>query len=409
MEEFQQLILKIDEENTPQALSGKTCVYLPSSHADIVLKATGSEVAKKRLAKIRQAQQVVEKLQIRCLVIPETVQCGEFLIAKRLPIPSDFHQSMALYHSEPELFDEAVREAIQFFRECDLPFLIARNPHPFNFPEIGNYVKYDNIPLYITTESDGRRVGKIGLIDVERLTDQPSNQALEVLARIFPYHLSVIIEEASQLGIAFDRDSLEKAKQKGELFLQFSYINPYNQYGSQSGLDLETMRFPAQNIENQVIERGKRHLQRFIQKTFPGNHSALFEQSLEEAANTIFAGVLEAVNQSMKMANVNKVKLFKEGGDSEYPFIPMTTSVIKCREGLNDKLSMVVWQLQASQGEFMVNLSLFEKFPIQWTDLVLKHLVKEGVLLGSKGTQYRNRSKGGLHTAFWIHFDVYAE
>ena len=90
-------------------------------------------------------------------------------------------------------------------------------------------VRYDNLPLFITIEK-GRRVGKIGLIDLEHikeLVQDPDNDFYQIqqfsrfkdLVRIFPYHLDLIKAEAEKIGLLEgDGWDLTGAAKRGENF-----------------------------------------------------------------------------------------------------------------------------------------------------------------------------------------------
>ena len=93
-----------------------------------------------------------------------------------------------------------------------------------NIAGVGDFVRYDNLPMYIV-EEDGRRVGKIGLIDLEHMQEGPSSQGLETLVRIFPFHLDVIINEAKKLRMKVDEVSLEASAEKGRKYLQVGFID----------------------------------------------------------------------------------------------------------------------------------------------------------------------------------------
>ena len=77
---------------------------------------------------------------------------------------------------------------------CDL---VSHHNIPLGMIEgVGDFVRYDNLPLYVITKN-GKKEGRIGLIDLEHFKNKPNEKGLETLARIFPYHLEIIKEEAS--------------------------------------------------------------------------------------------------------------------------------------------------------------------------------------------------------------------
>ena len=185
-----------DSDLIPQAPEGKTRVYLPKAMPEVVLKKSGREKAIERFHQMQEVRSILEAQRSSHLIIPKANLCQEFLVEERLPINADDFHNMGLYLSHPELFDEAVREMVRLFSKIYLSDLLG-GKHDFlgRIEGVGEGVRYDNLPLFIE-EENGKRVGKIGLIDLESLNNEPSYRGLATLARIFLHDLSIIKEEA---------------------------------------------------------------------------------------------------------------------------------------------------------------------------------------------------------------------
>lgn len=158
------------------------------------------------------------------LTIPKGVCCNNFLIESRLPIQTNKFFNMDLYINHRELFDSAVREMVRMFSQVVLLDLISEDSIDPMTQIVGDTVRYDNLPLYI---EQGK--GKIGLIDLEQLYvfggGTSHNRRMANLARIFPYHASLIIEEAQKLELNIDLEWIRQEVEKGTRFLDWAYNN----------------------------------------------------------------------------------------------------------------------------------------------------------------------------------------
>lgn len=211
----------------PEARGGKTHVYLPSSHPEIILKASG-EGSKDRLNKMLDVRQALKDLECPHLIIPKAISCNGFLIEDRLPITIDSFHNMHCYTSAPELFDAAVQEMVRLSSKYHLTDLVNSQKNPLShITDVDDFVRYDNIPLYLITEN-GKTQGVVGLIDLEHINDSVSGEALPSLVRIFPLHYQVIKDEAARLGMTFDENELNAAQAKGNKYLQVGYLDHSN-------------------------------------------------------------------------------------------------------------------------------------------------------------------------------------
>lgn len=214
----------------PRASEGATKVYLPDKMPKIVLKLAGEE-AQNRLGQMKHIRQFLNSHDCTHLAIPEASIKGEFLIERRLPINTGLYHNIELYLTYPESFNDAIREMTRLYSEHYIGDILVPQFSPFALlsGEEGYDIRFDNMPLFIEEGKGGNLVGKIGLIDLERLEDHPRVNGLEELARMFPLHLDVIQDEANKLNLRFDNDALINASEMGRRYLNagFSEFNEW--------------------------------------------------------------------------------------------------------------------------------------------------------------------------------------
>lgn len=219
----------------PRAPAGDTPVYLPKEMPEVVLKKSGREEAIKRFHQMQNARSTLDSQNSSHLIIPKANLCKDFIVEERLPINIDSYHNMHLYISQPQLFDEAVRELTRLFSKGYLGDLVGPQDTPLGHIEgVKDFVRYDNLPLYII-EEDGKKQGKIGLIDLEHFSNGPSSQGLATLVRIFPYHLDVIKEEAHMLKMLVDDIALAAYAEKGKQYLKIGFIDHHEWLKDRSG------------------------------------------------------------------------------------------------------------------------------------------------------------------------------
>jgi hypothetical protein len=232
---YSQLCREKSFDTMPKAKDGKTPVYLPEEIPEVVFKESGRSKAIKRFHKMQSVRAILRSQGSSHLVIPKVRLFGNFLIEERLSIDScrklnypnerywkDFilrhltqplwASNVALYMSKLHLFDHAVREMVRLFSKAYLGDLI--NSRDFQekkylFLNTNIAVRYDNLPLYIVKQN-GKKVGKIGLIDLERIRMKPEVLGLADLARIFFCHAKIIEEEATKLKMNQNNRDLTK-------------------------------------------------------------------------------------------------------------------------------------------------------------------------------------------------------
>lgn len=223
-DEYRQLIRQT--EDMDKAEGGNTQVSLPRSRPDIVLKKSGRENAIKRFEQMEQVRGVLSKQKSSHLTVPQGAVVDDFVIEGKLPIQADRFYNMGLYIQNPTLFDEAVRELARMFSELVLTDIVSPQYHPSS-NIVGDVVRHDNLPLYIE-EKDGVKKGKIGFVDLEHIANRKkfdrSSRGYIDLARIFPFQLSILLEEAKKNGLPIDENAMNKAAEKGGKYLHEAYV-----------------------------------------------------------------------------------------------------------------------------------------------------------------------------------------
>lgn len=222
--------------STQQASDGEATVYL---YLDLVLKLLTKDSAEKlsvpletpipELAAIRcsrsmDAQQVLTRQRARHLVIPGAIAMGDYIVEKRVPVKtgmSRLHQlchNYQIYVENSGLFNEPVREWTRFACERYISGLLS-NPGGGRFDPISNIgvkssgfqtVRFDNF-AYSIVKCNGKREIRVFFVDIERvMTSEQYEQknlknyvecAFNTLARIFPYHIDIIIDEMKRHGL----------------------------------------------------------------------------------------------------------------------------------------------------------------------------------------------------------------
>jgi hypothetical protein len=243
---YRQEVLRIHETNEPRApLPGLAPVYLPQVMPDVILKKCGRRKAVDRFHQMQVMRSILQSQHCTHLVVPEANLCEEYLIEKRLPINPNLYHNMALYLSQPRSFDQAVRELTRVFSKAtinDLIFTHNKGKHFLSYLDCNTgTIRFDNLPLYIV-EENGKQVGKIGLIDLDKFTEESNPENLHILAQIFPYHLDTIKEEARKLRMEFVDSELDGKAEDGKRYFQLAYVD-YFQWQHQKGISASSPLF----------------------------------------------------------------------------------------------------------------------------------------------------------------------
>ena len=316
-----------NSQTMPQAEGGKTRVYLPAEMSEVVLKRSGRKDAIKRFHQMQDVRAILNSQKASHLIIPKANLCGEFLLEERLPINVDSYHNMGAYLSGPELFDDAVREMTRLFSKIYLSDLVNEQCIPLGHIEgIGDFVRYDNLPLYIE-EVNGERKGQIGLVDLEHNQASPSRNGLKTLVRIFPLHLDLIKEEASKLGMAVNNEELEISAEKGRQYLQVGYsshLEWLQEKGSLSEVatqifDIDSKRQAELNeiVEKELIKLNQGINDYFVKQGFLGAppDKNFLTGSLENVAKELAAAICPMIigNTKAVIAKKQQEKLEKIG------------------------------------------------------------------------------------------------
>jgi len=216
----------IQGEKMLQAQEGKTKVYLPQELPEVVLKYSRRKEAVARFHQMQKLRSILRLQDSHCLIIPRANLCGEFIVEQKLPVNTNSYYNMDIYLSHLQLFDEPVREFTRVFSKIYMGDLVASHPQLLlgRIPGVNNYVRSDNFPLYIE-DVKGKKEARIGLIDLECMENESKLKGLKILARVFPYHLNLIKDEARRIDMQFDENALNNATEKGKKYLQVGYIN----------------------------------------------------------------------------------------------------------------------------------------------------------------------------------------
>lgn len=218
-----------DADLIPRAKDGNTPVYLPQEMPKVILKKSGRDNAILRFQQMQHVRSIVSSQKSSHLTIPRANLFEKFLVEERLPIQSNCIHNMELYTAQPELFDEAVREMTRLFSVMSIGDLVIKGTNYLGkIAGVKDYVRYDNLPFYII-EKNGKKEGMLGLIDLEQSYDGPSPEGIVNLARIFPYHVDVIKNEAKRLNMKVDEAAIELAAMKGKKSLDFVF-NDHHQW-----------------------------------------------------------------------------------------------------------------------------------------------------------------------------------
>lgn len=203
-----------------KAEHGVSSVFYPKEAPSLVVK----DYSNCNLHHIERAELTEEVREIinnlgfqNSLVVPKNKHLfSACYVEERLPISSDMLVNMGNYINHQKAFDQAVSGLVELFAKGRL-FDIIRLSSSWD-KVLG--IQYENIPLYLDQAG-----GKVGLIDLECFAFEPKVDGILDLIMLFPFHAEAIAKQAKAKNIELKQESIENAKQKGEAYLQFHYIN----------------------------------------------------------------------------------------------------------------------------------------------------------------------------------------
>jgi hypothetical protein len=399
-------------QGIPRSSTGKTAVYFPIEMPKIILKKSGRKDAVERFHQAQDVRTILKSQNSFCLIIPNSRPCGEFLIEDRLPINVDSYHNIRVYSEEPRLFDNAVREMTRLFSQRFLTDLITFGKSPLGHMKgCGGYIRYDNLPLYIT-EENGKREGKIGLIDLEHMqkisdcTDLNKFhlEALKTLVKIFPLHLEIIQQEAVECNIEVENEILETVCESGKKYLDLAYSSYANWLTERSFLNKDSFEI-TQIRQEELASVVKKELLKLNQ-----GDNDLFERANCDgiASKNFFTGDVEIKSKefSTEIARliIEEISDFIKGSQEKWPCdVTSISDVISLRslqvrrEKIHDEKVSDYIYLQREKGE-IENLSPVLYFGNQFEEnliaeqlvyVVMKELIKGGELFHFDPGYYR--------------------
>lgn len=383
-----------------RAEGGVTHVFIPRSHPAIVLKKSGEKEAIKRFEQMEQVRSVLSGQKSSHLTVPQGAVLQEFMIEEKLPIQADRFHNMGLYIKDPCLFDEAIRELARMFSKLVLGDLVSPQNHPSS-NIVGDVVRWDNLPLYIE-EKEGVKIGKIGFVDLEHIskaTEESSARSYETLARIFPYHLPLLLEESKKLGLQVNEEAMKKQAARGEKYLNISFVThaiwmKVNAAPSVENLALNPVQLSkiAGRIEKELlmISRGrlpildkKYHCGDFCEVS-PGFKEKIGDHS-QEAARNLTAVLLSSLSKEVSQ------EILKLSKDPSRPEMSLRSLCLRRKE-----LYLDVANCLESDYSFGTNS---REAADQLLFALFEELAEEGILFS-----FDHGFNTGGHEQCWIRF-----
>ncbi len=395
-----------------RAEGGTTWVYLPEGGmSGVVLKLSYRKTAITRFHQMQEVRSILRKFNTSDLIIPKAFLCREFLVEERLPINVNDYHNMEIYLKNIPLFNNAVRELTKLFSKGYLDDLIGSNPWNSLSYIDGVYgsIRYDNLPLYIV-EKNGKSVGKIGLIDLEHMQKKPSSAGLQTLARIFPYHLDIIIDEARSLGIGYPGDfiidersgenSLDAAANRGIKYLQVGFSDHIG-FLKQKGISSENAHLPFEIavekiaelyplVENELVKIDQNGVNQVYiglkNKQHPEGHfeKGFLKQSTEKIASELAAVivplVIDHITNLINKYQKDKLSHLSDKAISDSQLVDLRSLDLRKSESFSEELAKLLSdnskiQLSESQN---IRKPESENIVKQITHFILDKLVEAG-------------------------------
>jgi len=404
-----------ESQSIPKAKGGQTKVYLPIKMPQLVLKHSGQKNARSRFHQMQEVSSILKSQNSKCLIIPKANLCGDFLVEQRLPINVDSYHNMGLYLSDPSAFNDAVRELTRLFSRLYLSDLVSYQLMPLgHIHGVGDFVRYDNLPLYLV-EEDGKKVGKIGLIDLEHIEKGPNPRGLETLVRIFPLHLSIIKEEARLIEMTVNDDLLQPFAEMGKKYLQVGYTDFLTWLKETDKTD-ETFSKPSQHFEvglertkelnillkDELLKLNKGTNDFFKEMCYVGDPQKDFlvedqEEIAMKLAEEITPLLLNAIKAALEEHEAIELSKLKVDEITESQFISLRSPMIK-REKIYKKVIELL--LKSEKAKFK-NALAYEVSEIaeQLTYIIMTELAKSGEIFSFDPMYYAE-----AHKLCWIRY-----
>ena len=378
------------KEEMPRAHGCHTRVYLPTTIPEVVLKESGPRGAMRRFEQMREARALLESQKSHHLTIPRARLCEDCLVEERLPINTDPYHNMALYHSEPALFDSAVREMVRFFSKATLGDLIDFALNPCGQIEgVNGSAHWGNLPFYVVEEK-GQRVGKLGLIDIESFKLKPNPGGIPTLAKIFPYHLELIKTEANRLGLEIHEEKLVQAAAEGKLCIQVGYLD-HQRWLRENNVTVESVQTPfeipakhqaslRQVLKQEVLKLNQGENEFFVKQRWYGIPEKAFvkgdvENVAEELAQSLYSIMQGCIEERINAKR--QAQLAKKNPASDAELISLRSPVIERRELIH---TIFMHLFEHKQLQFKRPEATTEAMAEQLYVVFMEELVKRGVI-----------------------------
>lgn len=209
------LMQRLDCIEHTEAADGNTPVWFPTAYPGIIMKFSG-RFSHSRLEVMEIIREVLETQGSSHAIVPIAREHKGMLVEERLPVNVDNYYNMWLYLHNRKAFDSVVRELVRLYSESGgLSDLIGVFRHPLS--QLGDFgVRFDNLPFYLNKQGEGC----VGLVDLERMGWCSFLSGCVELARIFPFHVDLILDEAEKCNRHLDPHLLELQAEKGQKALK---------------------------------------------------------------------------------------------------------------------------------------------------------------------------------------------
>lgn len=205
------------------ASSLNVTTYLPQALPELILRKIGTSQAKDQLLHRVNLVDALNQMGIRHLIVPKSSMYKDFLIEERLSTSlqtrlslSSLYQNLHVYYSDPNAFNEAVREMLKLLSRYSIQSMLVNTNHVYQECQ-----RYDGTPLFL--DSQGK--GNIALAIPDQIEPIPQENPVETLVQMFPLHAEIIKKEAVCLGLGYSEEKEQEAYSKGMMFFRDIIVN----------------------------------------------------------------------------------------------------------------------------------------------------------------------------------------
>jgi hypothetical protein len=304
----------------------------------------------------------------------------------------------------------------RLFSRVYLTDLVGYQDHPLgHIAGVGDFVRYDNLPMYVV-EENGKKEGKIGLIDLEHMQEGSNSQGLETLVKIFPLHLDVIKNEASKLKMKVNKDSLDASAEKGRKYLQAGFIDHLKwlkQKGVSTKISPQPFQVSSQRVEEMtsLLEKELLKLNQgvndiFVRKRYQHKpQKNFFTENPEEIAKELAASITPLIISNIK-AQIEKsqneqLSKIQTKDMTESQLVSLRSPIItrpKLHKGVANLISKNK-KIKFEKNDFLTKLRDAGDIAEQLTYVIMEELVKGGEIFYFDPAYYT-----GGHNVCWIRY-----